>query len=77
MEFGQKNFFYEIDLFDFMSFLDWTFLNFLAHYVLDVGDAGVVLNLIKTYLWVSANVCQRPVGLLAGDGRTCKRGHSG
>ena len=32
MEFGQKNFFREIDFFDFTSFLVWTFLNFLTHY---------------------------------------------
>ena len=30
MEFGQKKF-HDIDLFEFMSFLAWTFLNFLAH----------------------------------------------
>ena len=30
MEFGQKKF-REIDLVDFMCFLAWTFLNFLAH----------------------------------------------
>ena len=30
MEFAQKNF-HEIDLFDFTRFLEWTFLNFLAH----------------------------------------------
>ena len=29
MDFGKKN--HEIDLFDFTSFLVWTFLNFLAH----------------------------------------------
>ena len=28
MEFGQKNYFREIDLFDFMSCLPWTFLFF-------------------------------------------------
>ena len=48
--FWAKEIFREIDLFDFISFFDLTFLIFLAHYVLDVGDAGVVLNLIKTYL---------------------------
>ena len=31
MEFGQK-IIREIDLFNFMSFLAWTFLNFLARY---------------------------------------------
>ena len=35
MEFGQKKFFREIDLFDFTSFFAWTFLNFLAHCVCD------------------------------------------
>ena len=38
MEFGKKKF-PEIDLFDFSSFLAWTFLNFLAYtvmYVLDI-----------------------------------------
>ena len=30
MENIQKNFFREIDLFDFTSFFAWTFLNFLA-----------------------------------------------
>ena len=33
MEFGQNKFL-EIDLFDFMSFLAWTFFNFLAHFAL-------------------------------------------
>ena len=31
MEFGQKKNLRDIDLFDFTSFLAWTFLNFLAH----------------------------------------------
>ena len=31
MEFGQKNFFREIDLFDFTSFFGLDFFNFLAH----------------------------------------------
>ena len=34
MEFWQKNFFGEIDLFDFTSFFAWTFLNFLARYAM-------------------------------------------
>ena len=33
MEFGQNKIIREIDLFDFTSFLDWTFLNFVAHCV--------------------------------------------
>ena len=33
---GQKNFFREIDLFDFTSFLAWTFLIFLAYTVSEV-----------------------------------------
>ena len=31
MEFGEKKFFREIDLFDFTSFLAWTFLDFVAN----------------------------------------------
>ena len=36
MEFGQKDFFREMDLFDFTSFLAWTFLNFLSELAISV-----------------------------------------
>ena len=43
-EFCSKNFFREIDLFDFMSFLVWSFLNFLAD-----CELFIIKNHLKKY----------------------------
>ena len=52
MESGQK-IIHEIDLFHFMSFLAWTFLNFLAHCV----QIAITLLLHYIFLFFSPQMC--------------------
>ena len=47
MEFG------EIDLFDFMSFLAWTFLNFLAHCDIQENIFKIIVSkLPNEFIWI-------------------------